>query len=161
MKLRTIAITLLLALGLTFSAQAAEVIQDSKTIWKATGLPGKLPTDLSIYEDKESGSPFFVITKKGESEIFSIIALIPSHEVTGSLGSMVDRIAEESGGVRETKAYGNTTIESFANDKGLYFAMTEYKNQVYAFIKMKNQTMEAQAGQDRLYQNIFGKEKKK
>ena len=106
MKLRTIAMTLLLALGLTVSAYAAEVAQDSKAVWTATGLPGKLPAGWSVYEDKESGSPFFVITRKGQSEIFSIIALIPPHEVTGSLESMVDKIAEESGGVRDTKVYG-------------------------------------------------------
>lgn len=161
MKLRTIAMTLLLALGLTVSAYAAEAAQDSKAVWTATGLPGKLPAGWSVYEDKESGSPFFVITRKGQSEIFSIIALIPPHEVTGSLESMVDQISEESGGVRDTKVYGKTTVESFTNDKGLYFAMAEYESQVYAFIKMKNQTTDEQAGQDELYRNAFGKEKKK
>ena len=161
MKLRTIAMTLLLALGLTFSAHASEVTQNPKVAWTATGLPGKLPTGWSVYEDKESRSPFFVLTKGEQPEVLSIIALIPPHEVTGSLESMVDKIALESGGVRDTKVYGKTTIESFTNDKGLYFAMAEYKNQTYAFIKMKTQTKEAQAGQDELYQNVFGKEKKK
>ena len=55
----------------------------------------------------------------------------------------------------------STTVESFTNDKGLYFAMAEYESQAYAFIKMKNQTTDEQAGQDELYRNAFGKEKKK
>ena len=154
MNLRTLWMTLLMIVGMTFSAHA--------TAWSDTGLPGNLPSGWSIAENEESQTPSYGLSISGDPNFDGLIFIVPPSEMQGSLKSTVNALAQGNGNVnrkRISQKYGETIVEMVEVQRGLYFSFAEYKGRVYGFYMMNQKTKMGETYQDELFQYIFGKTK--
>ena len=151
MKLRTLWMTCMMVIGLTWTTYAAT--------WSDTNLPGGLPTGWSIQELSLSESPMFGLGNSKDPDFEGAVAIIPPKEITGSFKGAIDELAKGYDGVnnkRTSKQYGTTVIEIIQFENGLYFYFAEYKGTYYYFYLINKKTKQGDAYQDEFFGHVFG-----